>query len=311
MDTPALKTRVDSVTDMHKELWTGAAAKSRPCQTRQSILRSVPIEPRYSFDLSAQIQRAWSTELTCFPDLHAAQPPKPTPPPASNYRKPLSKHLEQPNSLHQSLTSRPVNPQRSSPLFSKLPPEVREQIYIHLLTYPGVILCITSGGLPPPHYNLHPSILSTCRAAALEALPLLYGRNLFSVFHIPNLLRSRAAPPRFALSPRYFPLLRHLNIDIPDKFIDRWYHTAWGDEYESYTQVTAALVRLAGRGLRHLQLSLVRNCALESYTSWGPGDADDGRGGLSEDARAEILVGLESESGEAKEREIALEVAYV
>ncbi|GME26046.1 uncharacterized protein LTHEOB_7308 [Neofusicoccum parvum] len=404
MDITSLKARVDSLTHIRKEYSAPGSSSSRTTSqphARHSILRSVPVDPRYSFDLSQEIQRTWSTELTCFPDLHAARPPKPAPPPPSNYRKSLSKHLQQPDALYQSLISKPINPQTTSPLFSKLPPEVREQIWSHLLTHHGVILCITSGGLPTPSYNLHPALLATSRRLCLEAAPLLYGRNRFSVFHIPNLLRSRSAPPRFALSPRYFPFVRHLNVDVPDKFIERWYYTAWGDEFESYTAVVAALVRLAGKALRHLQLSLVRNCALESYTSWGPyvaadsplmravaedflprmecgagggrrflllvpcgpgsaggaeaqrafdvlrpdaptvvhavarnlgrlqktarmngveleeslyvlvkGEVSDGSGGLSEEARVEILVDVEHGSGEAEGKGIALEVAY-
>lgn len=304
MDNATVNGRVDSVTDIHDEYSAAAANTTTQRQTRQSILRSVPIDPRYSFDLSTQIQQAWSTELTCFPDLHAVRPSQPAPPPPSKYRKPLSKHLEQPDSLHQTLTSRPINPQNSSPLFAKLPPEVREQIYTHLLTYPGVLLCVTSGGLPTPYYNLHPSILPTCRRLALEALPILYGRNRFSVFHIPNLLRSRNAPPCFALSPRYFPLIRHLNVDIPDKFIDRWYRTPWGDEYESYMAMTAALVALAGPGLRHLQLSLVRNCALESYTSWGPYVAADSP--LMRAIASDFLPGLRDAKGREGSRRFLL-----
>lgn len=275
MDSTKTKARADSLTDFHAGYSTPGVSNATAA-SQYSIVNSVPIDLRYSFDLSREIQRAWSTELTCVPDMHAAQlPTPPTPPPSSLGRKSLSKHLEQPDALHRTLTSRPIDPQNNSPLFSKLPPEVREQIWSHLLVYPGVILCITDGGLPQPHYNLTPALVRTSRRLSLEALPMLYGRNCFSVFHIPNLLRSRATPPRFALAPRYFALLRHLNIDIPDKFIDRWYYTAWGAEYESYAAVVAALVRLAGPHLRHLQLSLVRNCALESYTSWGPYVAAD------------------------------------
>ncbi|KAL0258301.1 hypothetical protein SLS55_007476 [Diplodia seriata] len=186
------------------------------------------------------------------------------------------------NSLYHSLTSRPVSPQPHSPLFARLPPEIREQIFSHLLTHAGVILCVADGGLPPaPRYGLHPAVLATCRRAALEALPVLYGRrNRFSVCHIPNLLRSRAAPPRFALWPRCFALVRRLNVDVPDKFIERWYRAEWSaarDGFESYARVTGALVAMAARSgrLTHLQLSLVRNCALESYTSWGPYLAGD------------------------------------
>ncbi|KAF9640697.1 hypothetical protein BFW01_g12503 [Lasiodiplodia theobromae] len=283
MNKTDFKGRADSLTNIHNEYPRSKVSDTRPSAQRRSVLRSVPLDSKYSFDLSHEIQRAWSTELTCCPDLHAGQLSSlvPRPPPLSNYRKPLSHHLSTPDSLFQSLTSRPVNPQPGSPLFSKLPPEIREQIYSHLLTYSGVILCVTDGGLPTPRYGLEPGILTTCRRAALEALPLLYGgRNRFSVFHIPNLLRSRGAPPRFALWPRCFALVRRLNVDVPDKFIERWYRAPWSaaaDGFESYAAVTGALVALAaGSGrLRHLQLSLVRNCALESYTSWGPYVAEE------------------------------------
>lgn len=121
MDNATVNGRVDSVTDIHDEYSAAAANTTTQRQTRQSILRSVPIDPRYSFDLSTQIQQAWSTELTCFPDLHAVRPSQPAPPPPSKYRKPLSKHLEQPDSLHQTLTSRPINPQNSSPPLRQAP----------------------------------------------------------------------------------------------------------------------------------------------------------------------------------------------
>ncbi|OJD35133.1 uncharacterized protein BKCO1_19000186 [Diplodia corticola] len=345
----SFKSRVDSFAETHGEPPT---SKSGGTSTnRCSILRSAPIDPQYSFDLFHEIQRAWSTELTCSPDLMNANssPPSPCNPaahqplpphtPSSNpLAQPLSHHLSSPDSLYHSLTSHPVSPQPHSPLFSHLPPELRTQIFSHLLTYPGVILCVTSGGLPPhPPYNLHPSLLRTCRLAALEALPLLYGgRNRFSVPHIPNLLRSRAAPPCFALWPRTFALVRRLNVDVPDKFIDRFYRApGWSaapDGFERYTEIVAAVVALAARAGRlvHLQVSLVRNCALESYTSWGPylardaplmraverdflpGVLGDGGGGGGGGRRARFLLvvpcGAGSEAGAGAETQRAFDV---
>ncbi|KAK7510578.1 uncharacterized protein IWZ02DRAFT_494544 [Phyllosticta citriasiana] len=252
-------------------------AKNSPKPVTNTTLRSVPIDPRYTYDIAREIRNAWSNhESKCCPDtspyceLHReATPPSESATPGTQ-RKPLAAHLKEPSPL---LAPGPIDPQNTSPLFSKLPPEIRAQIWAHLLIYPSVILLVADGGLPRTQYAryLAPSLLSSCRRIHLEAVPILYGRNAFSVVHIPNMLRSRSSAPRFVLSPRYFPLLRRLNIDIPDKWIERRvFATRWGAELERYVDVLGALVSCASPTLHHLQISLVRNCALESYTSWGP-----------------------------------------
>ncbi|KAK8177382.1 hypothetical protein IWX90DRAFT_17070 [Phyllosticta citrichinensis] len=254
--------------------------ESSPTPVASTSLRSAPIDPRYTYDIAREIRNAWSNhDSKCCPDtspyceLHREATSSSDSRPQTQ-RKSLAAHLKEPSPL---FAPGPVDPQNSSPLFRKLPPEIRGQIWTHLLTYPSVVLLVADGGLPRTHYARHltPSLLSSCRRIHLEAAPILYGRNAFSVVHIPNMLRSRSSAPRFVLSPRYFPLLRRLNIDVPDKWIERRvFTTRWGAELERYTEVLGALVRCAGPRLRHLQISLVRNCALESYTSWGPYVAD-------------------------------------
>lgn len=68
--------------------------------------------------------------------------------------------------------------------------------------------------------------------------------------------------------------------------------------------MTAALVALAGPGLRHLQLSLVRNCALESYTSWGPYVAADSP--LMRAIASDFLPGVRDAKGREGSRRFLL-----
>ncbi|KAK8228022.1 hypothetical protein HDK77DRAFT_486551 [Phyllosticta capitalensis] len=313
---------------------SASESAEQPARIASTTLRSVPANPYYTYDIAREIRNAWSncdskcspdTSLCCASEQEATL--SSTSATANGQRKPLAAHVEDPSPL---LNPGPIDPQLSSPLFSKLPPELRAQIWAHLLTHPSIILLVADGGLPHTHYGRHlsPALLRTCRRIYLEALPILYGRNAFSVVHIPNMLRSRDSAPRFVLSPRYFPLLRRLNIDVPDKWIQRRvFATRWGAEVERFSEILGALVKAAGPALRHLQISLVRNCALESYTSWGPyvgpdtplmqalkkdllpaTTRDGGGGGGGPGGRTKFLLVLPCGGGDDGEGKVSLDV---
>ncbi|KAF2084200.1 hypothetical protein K490DRAFT_59782 [Saccharata proteae CBS 121410] len=240
-----------------------------------TALSTVAPDRRCSYDVSPSIRAAFTNPGLCCPN----EWPVPRTPssssktaPAEPQRRSLSSWISSDPPADPFLTStgKPTNPQSGSPLFARLPLEIRRQVYSHLLHQPSPILCVDRGGLPRTAYALAPAILRSCRLVLAEALPVLYSQNRFTINHIPNLLRSSNSAPRFAICPRYFALIRYLNVDVPDKYIPRFYATDWGDEYEGFVDCVSGVIRAAGRGLRHVQLRLVRNCALESYTSWGP-----------------------------------------
>ena len=77
--------------------------------------------------------------------------------------------------------------------FLRLPPEVRLEVYRHLLLRRrGTHLVPTSMQRyshqcwvdPDPNKNLHPAILRTCRLVRNEATDVLYSENLFGIHHV-------------------------------------------------------------------------------------------------------------------------------
>lgn len=83
---------------------------------------------------------------------------------------------------------RPFKPQKRSPLFKLLPPEIRHMIWAQVLVSPDIIqspnrLLTSKTPLLTNEYHPIPGldavVLRTCRAVYNEALPILYGRNTF------------------------------------------------------------------------------------------------------------------------------------
>ncbi len=67
-------------------------------------------------------------------------------------------------------------------LFLNLPPEIRNQIFRHLLTHKTPILTYSSNNLGPPSPTLLylcPDILLACRSIYEEGSSILYGENMF------------------------------------------------------------------------------------------------------------------------------------
>ncbi|KAK7519306.1 uncharacterized protein IWZ02DRAFT_433845 [Phyllosticta citriasiana] len=112
--------------------------------------------------------------------------------------------------------------QKTSP-FLRLPGELRNQIYEHLLTSPSLPSlqqkarnCHTATACSKlPRADIHPAILSTCRQIHAEATPILYARNTFAAHpsllaKMPHLVR----PSRPVLANSVINQIRHWRVAV-------------------------------------------------------------------------------------------------
>jgi hypothetical protein len=102
-----------------------------------------------------------------------------------------------------------------------LPPELHLEIYTHLLTTPSPLKGRTSRGIE--RYDIHTSILRTCKQIHDEARHVFFGRNTFCITPLPPSSHypspeeesgERSATSEPPLQPKDLLLIRHLSIDI-------------------------------------------------------------------------------------------------
>ena len=156
--------------------------------------------------------------------------------------------------------------QHHSPFLDRLPPELRLQIYTHLLVTPLPLK--GTHARATTKYSLHTSILRTNRQIHTEALPIFLGKNTFHITTIPPSLSAFETIPQNlegdgALEPplqlRHLHLVRSLEIDLlfypPHLRIgcwtDRWHPVSPGAK--RYVTSLSFLLRAATH-LRKLEI---------------------------------------------------------
>ncbi|TKX25722.1 hypothetical protein C1H76_2001 [Elsinoe australis] len=182
----------------------------------------------------------------------------------------------------------PIHPQSQSPLFH-LPPELRQQIYIHLLS------------APTPSTPLHPSLLATCRRLHHESSPLLY--SLTFEAH-PTLLTSlpyyhmRSRPVSPSLTPRIRKWHITVRLDVDARFTHEQVREAFTGCEELTVEVMQAMYGscdfgvLGGfEGVRDVRRARV------------VGSLGDGRYGVWLEKRMMLGVGEEGEAWREEEEE--------
>jgi hypothetical protein len=129
------------------------------------------------------------------------------------------------------LTETPSRTFSPPSLLHTLPPELRLEIYTHLLTTPHPFFVCTARGAQK--YNIHTAILRTCKQIHNEARHVFFSRNTFAITPLPSVSPAyHRSPPNAAekgetgdeeggllkfeppLQQIDLPLLRHLSIDI-------------------------------------------------------------------------------------------------
>jgi hypothetical protein len=153
-------------------------------------------------------------------------------------------------------------PQQHSPFLDRLPPELRLQIYTHLLVTPLPLKGLHARGTTK--YSLHTSILRTNHQIHTEALPIFLGKNTFHITSIPPSLSPFSTTPQNlegdgALEPplqlHHLDLVRSLEIDLLfypphlriGSWADRWHPVSPGAK--RYVTSLSFLLRAA----THLQ----------------------------------------------------------
>lgn len=147
-----------------------------------------------------------------------------------------------------------VNPQSGSGFF-KLPAEMRNTIYCHLLVRHAPLEATTIQ--VDRHYDLSPAVLSVCRRTKGEAITLLYGSNQFCVSHPSRTDVERDVPAQnldLVVAKLQQPLLRDLCITIngwPRRVSVNQINTSG---LKDHMYMLTRLLKTAGPSLRRLKL---------------------------------------------------------
>ncbi|KAH9864902.1 hypothetical protein IAQ61_008847 [Plenodomus lingam] len=140
----------------------------------------------------------------------------------------------------------PLSAASSRSPFLNLPPELRQRIYMNLLTTPSPILGPIARGSQT--YSIHTSILRVSRHINAEARPIFFSQNTFVITSMPSSSEDDLVSGAGAFEPplqlKDLPLVRKLEIDV--LFYPKVLRVLEGRKYGGWSPVCEAAERYVG-----------------------------------------------------------------